>query len=143
MIKSNESDNNAEIKNENGGSTPAFKEMCDKEVQTSPKLEMTEEEVQDNSEYFNGQECPVDSKFLQIRDDKLCRHCDTVHSELSNLGNKSPSRQVEVDTSGQLQACPFQNPLVVFSDSVIDFSSKESADDRYRVIHYLDIHWSQ
>ena len=73
------------------------------------------------------------SKFLQIRDDKLCRHCDTVHSELPNLGSKSPSRQDEVDTSGQLQACPFQNPLVVISDSVIDFSSKESADDRYRV----------
>ena len=139
MIKSNESGNNAEIKNEKDGSTPApaLKEMRDKEVQTSPTqfFERNEEEDQDSSGYAKGQECPIDSNFLQIRDDKLCRHCDTIHSELPSSGNKSPSRQDEVDASTQLQVCPFQNPLIVFSDSVIDFSSKESAADRYAVIH--------
>ena len=82
----------------------------DQEAQTSPWMPTPNEmdEVK-NSTHDNEQDEDV-AEFFAVTDDNWCCHCDLAHA--------------------QSDECPFYKPPAVMTDSVIDFSSKDSGEDR-------------
>lgn len=73
-----------------------------------PSTQNDFDEVKDTPE--NPEEGGDVAEFSAVTDDNWCCHCDLAHA--------------------QSDECPFQKPLAVMTDSVIDFSSKDSGDDR-------------
>ena len=80
----------------------------DQEVQT--ELPWNVSQVNYDLRDSNSSHDDDDVEFSAITDDKWCCHCDVTHSNPDD--------------------CPFQKPVAVILDSVIDFSAKDSGDGR-------------